>query len=126
MYTFVEVSPTSFQESESYTPTTRRIVPYLREAGFGDVLPLINFVFDNSLITTFVERWRLETHIFHLPWGECTITLQDVACHIRLRANGDLIGGCFSDFHTWYGTGAWESVKKLFGVRPPVVQQQKT
>ncbi|RYR62544.1 hypothetical protein Ahy_A04g020213 [Arachis hypogaea] len=34
------------------------IVPYLRETGFGDALPLKDFVFDNSLITAFVEHWR--------------------------------------------------------------------
>ncbi|QHN87313.1 uncharacterized protein DS421_16g553980 [Arachis hypogaea] len=37
-------------------PPPDAIVPYLREAGFGDMLPLRDFIFDNSLITAFVER----------------------------------------------------------------------
>ncbi|RYQ99585.1 hypothetical protein Ahy_B07g087526 [Arachis hypogaea] len=52
----------------SYTlapPNT--INPYLREAGVGDTVQLRNFMFDNFLITAFVERWRPETHSFHLP-----------------------------------------------------------
>ncbi|QHN83237.1 uncharacterized protein DS421_20g702990 [Arachis hypogaea] len=46
------------------------IVPYLRKAGFGDTVRLRDFIFDNSLITAFMERWHPETHTFHLPWGD--------------------------------------------------------
>ncbi|RYQ85887.1 hypothetical protein Ahy_B10g105514 [Arachis hypogaea] len=48
-------------------PPLDAIVPYLREAGFGDAVPLKNFVFDNSLTTIFVERWCPEIHTFYLP-----------------------------------------------------------
>ncbi|QHO41362.1 uncharacterized protein DS421_5g145070 [Arachis hypogaea] len=51
-------------------PPPDAIVPYLTEAGFGDTVPLRDFTFDNSLISALVERWRSETHTFHLPWGE--------------------------------------------------------
>ncbi|RYR02536.1 hypothetical protein Ahy_B06g081334 [Arachis hypogaea] len=69
------------------------IVPYLKEARFGDTTPLRDFVFDNSLITTFVKQWHPETHTFHLLWGEATITLQDMAYHLGLRTHGEPVGG---------------------------------
>ncbi|QHO17143.1 uncharacterized protein DS421_10g309670 [Arachis hypogaea] len=49
-------------------PPPDTIIPYLVEAGFGDTVPLRDFTFDNSLISALVERWRSETHTFHLPW----------------------------------------------------------
>ncbi|KAF1886015.1 hypothetical protein Lal_00021294, partial [Lupinus albus] len=48
---------------------------------------------DPSLITALVERWRQETHTFHLPCGECTITLEDVSLKIGMNVNGLLVTG---------------------------------
>lgn len=33
---------------------------------------------NHHLVTTLVEHWRSETHIFHFPNEEATITLKDV------------------------------------------------
>ncbi|RYR76256.1 hypothetical protein Ahy_A01g000866 [Arachis hypogaea] len=72
-------------------------VPYLPEARFGNTVLLRDFTFDNFLISALMERWRPETHMFHLPWGEVTITLQDVAYHLGLCAHGNPVGGCLPD-----------------------------
>ncbi|QHO51355.1 uncharacterized protein DS421_1g30170 [Arachis hypogaea] len=72
------------------------IVPYLAEAGFGDTVPLRDFTFDNSLISALVERWRAETHTFHLPWGE-VVPYRDVgvggAAPRRQASRGSTAGG---------------------------------
>ena len=47
---------------------------------------------DRSLLTALVDRWRPETHTFHLPYGEMAPTLQDVAYLLGLPLDGDAVG----------------------------------
>jgi len=35
-----------------------------------------------------VERWRPESHMFHLSIGECIITLEDVTFQLDLCVDG--------------------------------------
>ncbi|KAK5818930.1 hypothetical protein PVK06_023880 [Gossypium arboreum] len=46
---------------------------------------------DCILISVFVKRWRSETYTFHLPHGECTIRLEDVALQLGLSIDGLVI-----------------------------------
>jgi hypothetical protein len=39
-------------------------------------------------LTALIDRWRLETHTFHLPCGEITVMLQDVAMILSLPIDG--------------------------------------
>ncbi|MBA0688531.1 hypothetical protein Goari_006308, partial [Gossypium aridum] len=57
----------------------------MREAGFWHVDNIgRGCKLDPKLISTFVERWRHETHTFYLPCRECTITLEDVQLQLGL------------------------------------------
>ncbi|CAL1384101.1 unnamed protein product [Linum trigynum] len=48
---------------------------------------------DNNMLTTLVERWRRETHTFHLLKGEAMITLKDITLITDLPINGEAIIG---------------------------------
>ncbi|EMS48154.1 hypothetical protein TRIUR3_13241 [Triticum urartu] len=54
---------------------------------------------DKALITALVERWRPETHSFHLASGEMTVTLQDVAMLFALPIDGRPV--CSSTDHDY-------------------------
>nr|ABG22596.1 Transposable element protein, putative, MuDR [Oryza sativa Japonica Group] len=80
-----------------------RHVPWLRAAG---LLPLCRLVeaaaddrdpakrwdADRSLLAALVDRWRPETHTFHLPCGEMAPTLQDVSYLLGLPLAGAPVG----------------------------------
>jgi len=46
---------------------------------------------DHSLICAFVERWHKENSSFLLPFGEMTVTLDDVSCLLYLPIVGMLM-----------------------------------
>ncbi|XP_020961475.1 protein MAIN-LIKE 1-like [Arachis ipaensis] len=62
-----------------------------------------------------------------MPFGECTITLQDVAYQLGLPVDGRYVSGCLSEFHIYIegGRPAWVWFEELFGVVPPPSQVQK-
>ena len=68
---------------------------------------------DAPLLTAFVDRWRPETQTFHLPCGEVSITLQDVAMILGLPLEGNAVTGIIQ-------SDRWrDMVEQLIVVRPP-------
>ena len=67
--------------------------PYIRECGFGNLLNIVSYSVDYKFILALLERWRPETHTFHLPISECTVTLEDVYMLLGLRIDGKAVNG---------------------------------
>jgi Plant mobile domain len=76
-----------------------RYEKYVMKAGLYGVHQIGHIPTDHALISALVERWRQETHTFHFPVGEMTITLQDVAILLGLRVDGDAI--CLNTQRDW-------------------------
>jgi hypothetical protein len=53
---------------------------------------LTRFNFGAPLITAFMDRWRPETHTFHLPVGEMTLSPEDAAMLGGLSCAGEAMG----------------------------------
>ncbi|KAL5172895.1 Serine/threonine-protein phosphatase 7 long form [Glycine soja] len=87
------------------------IIPLLRQSDFYWIMKMGYLKINSSLITALIERWRPETHTFHMRCGECTITLQDVSVLLGLPVDGaPLIGQTNLDWS--------ELCEELLGVRP--------
>ncbi|XP_012483065.2 serine/threonine-protein phosphatase 7 long form homolog [Gossypium raimondii] len=69
---------------------------YLELAGFGSVALIRSSDLRFDLLSALVERWRPETYTFHLPCGECTVTLEDVALQLGLSIDGSPVTGVSS------------------------------
>ena len=88
-----------------------RVRPYIIQSGFYVFHRVGHVKVDWPLITALVERWRPETHTFHMPVDEMTITLQDVAILFGLRVHGHPVTG--STDIDWHAL-----CEELLGVRP--------
>ena len=65
-----------------------KVATYITDVGLGGLLCVPNIDLDHALITTLVERWRLEMHSFHLPHDEITTTLQDMKVIMGVLVEG--------------------------------------
>ncbi|VFQ74952.1 unnamed protein product [Cuscuta campestris] len=91
-----------------------RVIEILREYGYYGVEKVSGLQLDLALITSIVERWRPETHSFHLPFGEVGITLQDVEILLGLPVDDIPLAGM-----TGRSRNQWIQIcEDMMGFRP--------
>jgi len=64
------------------------------EVNMSGLTPLLTSAYENishGFVCAMLERWHEETNSFHLPVGEITITLEDVACLLGIPITGRLL-----------------------------------
>ncbi|QHO24908.1 uncharacterized protein DS421_12g376420 [Arachis hypogaea] len=65
-----------------------RVDEHLRVTGFYHASQIGVVQCQKALVNALIERWHPDTHTFHLPIGECIVTLEDVALILGLPTDG--------------------------------------
>ncbi|QHO54316.1 serine/threonine-protein phosphatase 7 long form homolog [Arachis hypogaea] len=65
-----------------------RVEEHLRITGFYHVSQIRIVQCQKALVNALIERWHPDTHTFHLPIGECSVTLEDMALILGLPTDG--------------------------------------
>ncbi|XP_057746884.1 serine/threonine-protein phosphatase 7 long form homolog [Arachis stenosperma] len=65
-----------------------RVEKHLQITGFYHVSQIGIVQCQKTLVNALIERWHPDTHTFHLPIGECVVTLEDVALVLGLPIDG--------------------------------------
>jgi len=89
-----------------------RVQSYMVQTGFLYVNCFDHIKLDHGLIHSLIERWRRETHMFHLKHGKMTPTLQDVMILLGLPI----------DRMTVISTGVYNRImlyERMIGLTPP-------
>ncbi|QHN91959.1 serine/threonine-protein phosphatase 7 long form homolog [Arachis ipaensis] len=78
-----------------------RVKEHLRFTGFYHASQIGIVQCQKALVNALVERWHPNTHTFHLPIGECAVTLEDMAMILGLPTDGlPVTGITMSNFET--------------------------
>ncbi|KAL0016841.1 hypothetical protein SO802_003910 [Lithocarpus litseifolius] len=81
------------KEMANITMEDNRVIDIIKLVGLEGLFRAPSKGIDHCLITALVERWRPETHTFHLLHGEMSITLEDVEVILGLPIDGEVLIG---------------------------------
>ncbi|KAK9097792.1 hypothetical protein Syun_024837 [Stephania yunnanensis] len=84
----------------------------IQNSGLDNLRHCLYRYVDRTIIDAFAERWHPETNTFQLPFGEMTITLDDVSSILKIPVTGKAV----SHLNNIPGIGAKQLLIYLLGV----------
>ncbi|CAL2235637.1 unnamed protein product [Prunus armeniaca] len=92
---------------------------YIQRSGLEHLIRCSYRNADKIVVSTFVERWHPETNTFHMPFGEMTITLDDVSSILGIPVSGAAVAPLGDDDDTNF-----ELLVKYLGVTDEEANEQ--
>ncbi|KAK9992487.1 hypothetical protein SO802_027472 [Lithocarpus litseifolius] len=79
------------KEMANITMQDNQVINIINLVGLEGLFRAPSKGIDHCLILALVERWQPETHMFHLPHGEMSITLEDVEVILGFPIDGEVL-----------------------------------
>ncbi|KAK9114297.1 hypothetical protein Syun_021094 [Stephania yunnanensis] len=76
---------------QSCHPDTASLQRIIQCSGLNTLIDYSYRKANKEVITAFMERWQQETNIFHLPFGEMSISLEDVSMLLKIPVTGKVV-----------------------------------
>ncbi|CAL9026495.1 unnamed protein product, partial [Prunus brigantina] len=92
---------------------------YIQRSGLEHLIRCSYRNADKIVVSTFVEMWHPETNTFHMPFGEMTITLDDVSSILGIPVSGAAVAPLGDDNDTNF-----ELLVKYLGVTDEEATEQ--
>ncbi|GAV80131.1 PMD domain-containing protein, partial [Cephalotus follicularis] len=93
--------------------------PIIHQTGFLGIAQIGHMPLDYALIIALVERWRQDTHTFHMVVGEMIGTLQDVAALQGFQIDSHVVTGSISTSQSWD-----DICEGLLGLQPELLSER--
>ncbi|KAK9131300.1 hypothetical protein Sjap_011787 [Stephania japonica] len=110
---------------QSCHPDTQGLQRIIQRSGLAPLIDCSYRKANKEVISAFVEWWQSETNTFHLPFGEMSITLEDVSILLKIPVTGKVVAvENFSRYTEESRKDAIELVSKLLGVSPDEAEEE--
>ena len=81
------------KEMANITMQDNRVINIIKLVGLEGLFRALSREIDHCLILALVEQWQSETHTFHLPHDEMSITLKDVEVIFGFPIDSEVLVG---------------------------------
>ncbi|KAK9088474.1 hypothetical protein Scep_027556 [Stephania cephalantha] len=105
------------RDLQSCHPDTAGLQRIIQRSGLNTLIDCSYRKANKEVISAFVERWQPKTNTFHLPFGEMSISLEDVSMLLKIPITGKVVA--VENFARYTGesrSNAIKLVSKLLGV----------